>query len=631
MAETRPDSNQILHEGSSVKEFLDSQGYNTFDPVHGIKQKVMNGEDCLEEFQRLLDKAGTTATRSRPMFVDVYPAVYLFSDTLYIPVYVYVRGMGAPVQSPLSGGVTFKALPNFGGWTSGTPTKDIVNFKSVVDNAALFWSGGFSGVTGQGATDGSCRMFVNTINNNGDNLELSDLHDIGPLCCRFMNGAGFRFYAGVPNQLHKLRPICCNGPGIVLDQPNFGDHTISVINMPSADQCHGGAIRLKGLNASQMVVITGLKSERKQCTASEEFDGGAYRTLLRDWRTNGHDGQANAITFESCTDGNVTVVGCHHISAYEMIGEFVATSGSDLFTANTAHNMETGGTTTLTTSGTLPTGLSISTTYWVKSESATTYKLATSESNLNNNIFITVSSSGTGVHRFNGGIKTAGDMFKLVSGSWPVVTFSSAAIRYRVTEKGTKPNMASSVGPLLVNYPIEIGNGTILSTRPYVYGSSYRTKLLIGNAEYKGTASLNEDSVVQVIGNLPGFSLHEMDADANKKTWLITASNGNMNVRAVKDDGSQSVILNFTTDSSGNPSSISAFASLTMDDGKNINVGTTTGTRIGSVNTQKLSFWGVTPIVQPSGIPSEATDDTSALALLNYIRNLVINTGLART
>ena len=46
-------------------------------------------------------------------------------------------------------------------------------------------------------------------------------------------------------------------------------------------------------------------------------------------------------------------------------------------------------------------------------------------------------------------------------------------------------------------------------------------------------------------------------------------------------------------------SSVTA-ASFTINDGGNISVGTTTGTKIGTATSQKLSFWNATPIVQPT-------------------------------
>lgn len=48
-------------------------------------------------------------------------------------------------------------------------------------------------------------------------------------------------------------------------------------------------------------------------------------------------------------------------------------------------------------------------------------------------------------------------------------------------------------------------------------------------------------------------------------------------------------------------------ATPVMSDGINIEFGTTTGTIIGSANTQLLSFWGATPIVQPDNTITDTT------------------------
>lgn len=37
-------------------------------------------------------------------------------------------------------------------------------------------------------------------------------------------------------------------------------------------------------------------------------------------------------------------------------------------------------------------------------------------------------------------------------------------------------------------------------------------------------------------------------------------------------------------------------------DGRNIQTGRTTGTKIGTATDQKLSLWGVTPVVQPTAV-----------------------------
>lgn len=56
------------------------------------------------------------------------------------------------------------------------------------------------------------------------------------------------------------------------------------------------------------------------------------------------------------------------------------------------------------------------------------------------------------------------------------------------------------------------------------------------------------------------------------------------------------------------------YASLTLGEGINFVLGTTTGTKIGTAVSQKLGFWNATPIVQPSGAAQAAaaaqTQDT---------------------
>jgi hypothetical protein len=42
-------------------------------------------------------------------------------------------------------------------------------------------------------------------------------------------------------------------------------------------------------------------------------------------------------------------------------------------------------------------------------------------------------------------------------------------------------------------------------------------------------------------------------------------------------------------------------AHLRYDEGVNVSVGTTTGTRYGTLGTQKQGWWGATPVIQSTG------------------------------
>lgn len=56
--------------------------------------------------------------------------------------------------------------------------------------------------------------------------------------------------------------------------------------------------------------------------------------------------------------------------------------------------------------------------------------------------------------------------------------------------------------------------------------------------------------------------------------------------------------------------------SVVMTDAKNVTVGTTTGTKIGTATTEKLGFWNATPIVQPSAFTQTYSTATKTHAAL---------------
>jgi hypothetical protein len=53
-------------------------------------------------------------------------------------------------------------------------------------------------------------------------------------------------------------------------------------------------------------------------------------------------------------------------------------------------------------------------------------------------------------------------------------------------------------------------------------------------------------------------------------------------------------------------------------DGKNINVGSTTGTKIGTATTQKLGLWNATPVIQPASANQAAVATTAATNIAPY-------------
>lgn len=75
---------------------------------------------------------------------------------------------------------------------------------------------------------------------------------------------------------------------------------------------------------------------------------------------------------------------------------------------------------------------------------------------------------------------------------------------------------------------------------------------------------------------------------------------------------------------------------IQMLDGRNIQVGKATGTKIGTETSQKLSFWGVQPVIQQSKIndPSGAGSagvDTPARTGINSIIDALEAIGITST
>jgi hypothetical protein len=74
------------------------------------------------------------------------------------------------------------------------------------------------------------------------------------------------------------------------------------------------------------------------------------------------------------------------------------------------------------------------------------------------------------------------------------------------------------------------------------------------------------------------------------------------------------------------------FAKLVqMLDGRNVQLGKTTGTKIGTAADQKLAFYGATPIIRQGGISTPsggATVDAASRTAITLVINALRNVGL---
>ena len=58
---------------------------------------------------------------------------------------------------------------------------------------------------------------------------------------------------------------------------------------------------------------------------------------------------------------------------------------------------------------------------------------------------------------------------------------------------------------------------------------------------------------------------------------------------------------------------------LQIQDGRSIQCGVTTGTRIGIATTEKIGMWGKVPVVQPTGVAVSAAGIHAALVSIGII------------
>jgi hypothetical protein len=93
------------------------------------------------------------------------------------------------------------------------------------------------------------------------------------------------------------------------------------------------------------------------------------------------------------------------------------------------------------------------------------------------------------------------------------------------------------------------------------------------------------------------------------------------------------LVFSVTADGAASPTEalrISNDRSITVSDGGNVILGTTTGTKIGTATTQKIGFYNATPVVQPTAV-ADATDAATVITQLNALLTRMRNLGLIAT
>lgn len=146
---------------------------------------------------------------------------------------------------------------------------------------------------------------------------------------------------------------------------------------------------------------------------------------------------------------------------------FTADAGTDVITT-TGYDIATFSRVQLTTTGTLPAGLSLATDYWTVRQSATTSKLATSYDNAESGVFVDITDTGTGTHTITVGLPRYTDG----AGVMPFITCNTAC-------GAATPNLS-------ITYTDADGNtgNTTPATLP-----AGKTSPIIGHIPYSGTGA----------------------------------------------------------------------------------------------------------------------------------------------
>lgn len=148
-----------------------------------------------------------------------------------------------------------------------------------------------------------------------------------------------------------------------------------------------------------------------------------------------------------------------------------------------------------------------------------------------------------------------------------------------------------------------------------VNGGAFATIMTLSSAGNLGGAGTN--TALIVLGSEPSSTVPVFTFKNDTNTGIGTGNADRINL-----------ICNGSTQMSINPSQI------TMGEGVNYSLGTSTGTKLGSATTQKLGFWNATPVVQPAAqadASGGATIDAEARTALNGLLAKLRTIGIIAT
>lgn len=158
---------------------------------------------------------------------------------------------------------------------------------------------------------------------------------------------------------------------------------------------------------------------------------------------------------------------------------------------------------------------------------------------------------------------------------------------------------------------------------------SNNTALYVGSNGVRTSLGIYENNTDTAASSCTFRTRQVSGARAGNPTYVAggnAGSSGDYNGGALYLNGGTKV----GTGSDGNIIIGSSAGNLEITDARNVILGTTTGTKIGTATTQKIGFYDKTPVVQPTAV-ADATDAASVITQLNALLSRMRDLGLIAT
>jgi hypothetical protein len=255
--------------------------------------------------------------------------------------------------------------------------------------------------------------------------------------------------------------------------------------------------------------------------------------------------------------------------------------------------------------------------------------------------YIIAQGTGSGFTQIAAGVGPLAQALATSSGATGTLAFSTAAATTLIERA-----RIDSSGRLLVGTSTARSNfdNTTNTVRGQIEGGNGANSslALIGNAnatnfEQSRLIFAKSQGVGIGTNGLVGNSdvIGELSFQGNDGTEFVEAAKITCTVDGTPgaNDMPGRLVFSVTADGAASPTEalrISNDRSITVSDGGNVVLGTTTGTKIGTATTQKIGFYNATPVVQPTAV-ADATDAASVITQLNALLAKLRTLGIIAT